>query len=80
MDTSLVRMVCAGLAVLFLGVIVLRRKREHGISCFHGEARLVRPRLWRECPFGDAARPHRLAESRGSDVVGSRLHEPRMKS
>jgi hypothetical protein len=27
MDTSLVRMVCAGLAVLFLGVIVLRRKK-----------------------------------------------------
>jgi hypothetical protein len=28
MDTSLVRMVCAGLAVLFLGVIVLRRKKN----------------------------------------------------
>jgi len=28
MDTSLVRMVCAGLAVLFLGIIVLRRKKN----------------------------------------------------
>jgi len=28
MDTSLVRMVCAGLAILFLGVIVLRRKKN----------------------------------------------------
>jgi hypothetical protein len=28
MDTSLVRIVCAGLAVLFLGIIVLRRKKN----------------------------------------------------
>ena len=28
MDTSTVRMVCAVLAVLFLGVIVLRRKKN----------------------------------------------------
>jgi hypothetical protein len=27
MDTSLVRIVCAVLAVLFLGIIVLRRKK-----------------------------------------------------
>ena len=28
MDTSLVRIVCAALAVLFLGIIVLRRKKN----------------------------------------------------
>ena len=28
MDTSLVRIVCAVLAVLFLGIIVLRRKKS----------------------------------------------------
>ena len=28
MDTSLVRIVCAVLAVLFLGIIVLRRKKN----------------------------------------------------
>ena len=28
MDTSMVRIVCAVLAVLFLGVIVLRRKKN----------------------------------------------------
>jgi hypothetical protein len=28
MDTSLVRIVCAGMAVLFLGIIVLRRKKN----------------------------------------------------
>ena len=28
MDTSVVRIVCAALAVLFLGIIVLRRKKN----------------------------------------------------
>jgi hypothetical protein len=28
MDTSIVRLVCAVLAILFLGVIVLRRKKS----------------------------------------------------
>jgi hypothetical protein len=28
MDTSLVRVVCAVLAILFLGIIVLRRKKS----------------------------------------------------
>jgi hypothetical protein len=29
MDTSIIRIVCAVLAVLFLGVIVLRRKKKN---------------------------------------------------
>jgi hypothetical protein len=29
MDTSMIRIVCAVLAVLFLGVIVLRRKKKN---------------------------------------------------
>jgi hypothetical protein len=29
MDTSIIRIVCAVLAVLFLGIIVLRRKKKN---------------------------------------------------
>ncbi len=29
MDTSMIRVVCAVLAVLFLGIIVLRRKKKN---------------------------------------------------
>jgi hypothetical protein len=29
MDTSMIRIVCAVLAVLFLGIIVLRRKKKN---------------------------------------------------
>jgi len=29
MDTTLVRLVCAALAVVFLGVIILRRKKQN---------------------------------------------------
>jgi len=28
-STTLVRLVCAGLAVVFLGVIIMRRKKQH---------------------------------------------------
>jgi hypothetical protein len=29
MDTTMVRLICAALAVVFLGVIVLRRKKQN---------------------------------------------------